>query len=172
MQMDAPRCAVQARLTLRAEEREVFIVRTYLENRSINKTAQELNESEYYIRKAIKRFKSALDRAVRTNGSENPSYLPSYNPRDTGTRHIYVARCGDAYKIGVAADPGKRIAAMSTSSARPILLLYSRLCKDAHAEEKRLHARFADRRIRGEWFNLTPDDLAEISNGKISRTTG
>jgi hypothetical protein len=33
---------------------------------------------------------------------------------------------------------------------------------DAEATEKQLHCRFADQRVRGEWFDLSVDDLHTI----------
>jgi hypothetical protein len=70
---------------------------------------------------------------------------------------IYVIRSGDFVKIGKANDPQKRIADLQT--AHPVKLeLLATLPGDKWLE-KQFHNRFSDRRITGEWFRLTDEEV-------------
>lgn len=75
---------------------------------------------------------------------------------------VYIVRGESYYKIGYSEDPAKRIAVMNTKAPFPLYTIFLIPTEDKYACEKALHARFANRRTQGEWFALTPDDLAEI----------
>lgn len=65
---------------------------------------------------------------------------------------IYFVRepAADRVKIGVSADPWKRLRYMQTGS--PGALHMEAVCAGGKAEEAALHERFRDRHARGEWF--------------------
>jgi hypothetical protein len=60
-------------------------------------------------------------------------------------------------KIGYAAHPHLRLAALQVASAEPLELL-AWLEGDRNLE-RAAHAHFADSRLRGEWFEPTPELL-------------
>ncbi|WP_435844243.1 GIY-YIG nuclease family protein [Streptomyces griseoluteus] len=64
-----------------------------------------------------------------------------------------------AVKIGTSADPEGRLRSLQTGQPVELSLLWT--CDGDY--ERALHARFAEYRIRGEWFDLTPlgDDQVE-----------
>lgn len=68
------------------------------------------------------------------------------------------------YKIGRTVNPDDRIRTFSVRL--PFRVEYEHLikCEDQRALEKQLHTKFADKRIDGEWFELTPDDVAYIKS--------
>lgn len=72
----------------------------------------------------------------------------------------YVAQAGDVFKIGSAGDVGVRLAQLQTGQAEQLTLVRAIRSDDAAWLERLLHQQFEGRRVRGEWFALTADDLA------------
>lgn len=77
--------------------------------------------------------------------------------------YVYVIDGGHFYyKIGKAQDPKRRLVQLQRSA--PTLLHIVHLIPTDHMTmlEGLLHTRFADCRRHGEWFELTPEDIAWI----------
>lgn len=60
----------------------------------------------------------------------------------------------DSVKIGMSNNPKKRQASLQTGSTESLLLLGT--IEGGRDVERSLHERFAEYRIRGEWFKWTP----------------
>lgn len=77
-------------------------------------------------------------------------------------QYLYLIRCQQYYKIGVASDVQSRLAQLSTGN--PFELEPVTVCgfDNASAVETVLHQRFASKRTRGEWFALDADDVTLI----------
>ena len=78
---------------------------------------------------------------------------------------VYLLECDGKTKIGVAKSISNRIASLQTGNPYEIVLLkeykvHSEVA--ARAIEKTLHSMFKDKALRGEWFNLTPEDIKLI----------
>jgi Meiotically Up-regulated Gene 113 (MUG113) protein len=72
-----------------------------------------------------------------------------------GWCYIYFISNGELVKIGRAIDVLKRLQSMQTSSAEPLTVLATFI---GNVElEHLIHRRFASDRLKGEWFNATPD---------------
>jgi|GEM_PF-6182130 hypothetical protein len=85
--------------------------------------------------------------------------------------YIMEDRRNGTFKIGRSKTPGKRERTLQ-SEVPEIVLRFSVPAADDH--ERRLHDRFDPKRLRGEWFNLTEDELLWIvsflkKNGDVSR---
>lgn len=65
-------------------------------------------------------------------------------------------------KIGKTNKPADRIGHFDTMLPFNVNVLHIMPSKDCTALETMLHRRFADKRVRGEWFKLTADDIAWI----------
>lgn len=66
-----------------------------------------------------------------------------------------------ACKIGVTTDIAARFSAMQVCTWRELTLAYSvrlETVDDAMKIESVAHAEFMDKRLRGEWFEITPED--------------
>ena len=63
-------------------------------------------------------------------------------------------------KIGIAADPARRLESLQVGNPVALRLLAHR--PGALELEMDLHRRLAAFRIRGEWFNAVPDVMAEV----------
>lgn len=108
----------------------------------------------------IKRSKQ-LDRAFRRIEVSGPRRPPTRK-----STHVYVIVAGDKLKIGIATDPRHRAAQLRTASAVPLVLMRT-VCTDKAARiETVLHERYADHRIRREWFDAAPvlTDLMGLSD--------
>lgn len=76
--------------------------------------------------------------------------------------HLYLIQCGALFKIGIAHNVGQRMKQLRTSNPLEMQLLHTLLfeCKqDAHTMELALHRHFSNRRVSGEWFNLSPSEV-------------
>jgi len=95
-------------------------------------------------------------------------YRPDSPPDELATgrkrrRYVYFFQLGGTdgkIKIGIARDPGKRMASFKTHFDKPLKILgvIEGNCKT----ERALHQRFADDRLHGEWFKPTQSLLDYI----------
>ena len=82
-------------------------------------------------------------------------------PFDAAVR-VYFIQCGTTgpVKIGMARDVRKRMATLQTACPFDLRLLAA---IDGSADlERELHQRFAEHRLRGEWFLPVPELLAHV----------
>jgi hypothetical protein len=75
---------------------------------------------------------------------------------------VYLVRCHDFTKIGIADNIKKRLNALRVGNPYPVELLYSIELENVYKAERYLHERYADCRTRGEWFSLTDAQVEEI----------
>jgi len=86
---------------------------------------------------------------------------------------VYVLRAESGhYKIGRTKSPDSRMKTFSVKLPFRVeyeLLIRSDNCREL---EKGLHARFSDRRVDGEWFALSPEDIEALKQeyGNIPAT--
>ena len=75
---------------------------------------------------------------------------------------VYFIRSADIdlVKIGSATEPQKRLAALQTGC--PGMLTLERVLPGGRIEERALHAQFAARKLRGEWYRLSPREVATL----------
>lgn len=76
--------------------------------------------------------------------------------------YIYVIQSGDHYKIGRTNDLDRRMGELKLQPPQPPRTIMAIAVGNAPAAEKSLHQYFAPRRTNGEWFQLTPEELATI----------
>lgn len=93
---------------------------------------------------------------------------PLNRPSDTGKPghrggFIYLMSNGKHVKIGMTRKSLKaRMAGLQTSSPIGLTLIWSSYYADVLEEETALHAQYAAKRVRGEWFDLSSDEIARI----------
>lgn len=74
-------------------------------------------------------------------------------------QYLYLIKCQQYYKIGVANDVRARLAQLSTGNPFELNVLAVYGYENAEVVERALHQRFTNRWERGEWFSLDPEDL-------------
>lgn len=66
------------------------------------------------------------------------------------------------FKIGRTNNPGHRMTDFGVLLPFKISIVHIIPCQDSHALESQLHQKYRNRRVRGEWFALTNEDVSEI----------
>lgn len=85
-------------------------------------------------------------------------------PEPSNPGYVYVLRGEKVYKIGRAKDPYKRSEQLAIQLPYEVELVSVYDAVDYIAAEKAAHAAFADRRLNGEWFDLTDGDLLALDD--------
>lgn len=87
-------------------------------------------------------------------------------PEKKARQQVYVISAGDTVKIGRATDPIHRLNGMQIGSPVDLRLLWCIVCPDAHQLEASLHARYAEHKVRGEWYRAAPvvADLTRLAD--------
>lgn len=73
---------------------------------------------------------------------------------------VYLLHCQGRYKIGMSTTGVRsRVSAIQTASPYPVELVCVIWTYSPAELERALHKRFASKRISGEWFDLSADDV-------------
>ena len=73
---------------------------------------------------------------------------------------VYMLRAGRSYKIGCSRAPQQRVHDLQQALPEKANLVHAIDTDDPHGIEAYWHRRFAEKRLRGEWFRLTAEDVA------------
>lgn len=100
----------------------------------------------------------------QVNSRARASRFPA--PVDWQDKHgyVYLIHDGELYKIGISIHPGKRLSQIRYENGRECSLLVLIESPDYKSLELELHEKFSSKRIKGEWFDLEPDDIAWITS--------
>lgn len=104
--------------------------------------------------KIIPRYTRRLNPPERT--ATKTKTIERYYPNAAKTYLMRDENTG-CTKIGKSVNP--RVRERTLLSDKPTITLFM-ICDNL--VEKELHAKYADKRVRGEWFNLTSEDIADI----------
>lgn len=77
-------------------------------------------------------------------------------------KYIYIAQDSDkgVIKVGVSSNPGERLKQLQTGNSSDLTLVYvSDSCQQAFEVESKIHEKFANSHIRGEWFKIKPNKV-------------
>lgn len=80
----------------------------------------------------------------------------------SGFVYLVAANRGTGVKIGWAVDPKKRLSQLQSGTREKLRLVYSRESTAAHRAERIAHREVADRRIRGEWFDVAHGEAKRV----------
>lgn len=76
---------------------------------------------------------------------------------------LYLMRAENGLiKIGIAANPQKRLGEINVGSPIEVVLLHAFPDVLARTSETEFHRLFASKRVKGEWFSLDDNDIAYI----------
>lgn len=82
--------------------------------------------------------------------------------------YVYVIKFGNAYKIGYSREPKERIQSIARSYEREpklpfkVKVLFIKKYNNPETVEKRMHEYFKNKRLSGEFFALSNNDLELI----------
>lgn len=75
--------------------------------------------------------------------------------------YVYLVKMGEHYKIGISKSPEKRLGEF-TKLPNELEKICVVKVKGYKRIEEYLHEHFADKRVRGEWFELNEEDIEYI----------
>ena len=122
---------------------------------AIHEAAVELSMESPLLAYRTRRQKEidAKLRSIRMADAGTPTTRPAAG-------FIYLARSADGkYKIGHSRDVRKRMQSLQTGVHKKLQLVAKVKTSNCSALERICHRRFAAKRLRGEWFNLTENDI-------------
>jgi hypothetical protein len=157
-------------------------VRLNMPERTLRRKAREfgtcriLGRAMIFLPEDVSAFMSMMsvanvddDRKTRRKLAEQRAYrimLGVEKPAPTNYGHIYYVAANDRVKIGFAKNVKKRLAALSTTSPVPLVLLASH--RGSQKKEREIHRLFAEYRLTGEWFRLDGELKEHIQTLKPS----
>lgn len=81
--------------------------------------------------------------------------------------HIYLIQADTGhYKIGRSRNVPERMKLFSVKLPFNFEMIHQFPCQDMYAAESDLHEIFSDKRINGEWFSLSSEDVSILTNVK------
>jgi hypothetical protein len=94
--------------------------------------------------------------------TKGPKFTPLENKQEKG--YIYLLAWNGNTKIGMTTrHPGKRLEEISPKMPTKPKLIFFYECGDVRSEERKLHNRFSEKRVNGEWFTLSERDIEYIA---------
>jgi len=90
---------------------------------------------------------------------KDPDEWEWYDPGDL--RKIYLISDGRRTKIGISIDPPTRMAFLQVGASDELTLLHS--WPGTYEMETEIQDRYAHKHWRGEWYNLSEEDIRVIS---------
>ena len=90
---------------------------------------------------------------------------PDPEPRITDA--VYLMKFGRFFKIGCSATPEQRVSDLQRGLPERAKLLHIIRTDDPYGIEAYWHRRFAEKCARGEWFRLTPEDVAAFRHRRF-----
>jgi hypothetical protein len=86
-------------------------------------------------------------------------------------RYVYVVKCGEFYKVGVADNYKHRIATLQAATPYPIEFVKAWQAKDAEFQERAIHGLLWRFHERGEWFKLPIEIVLAFGNTDLHPIT-
>jgi Meiotically Up-regulated Gene 113 (MUG113) protein len=87
---------------------------------------------------------------------------PPKKPPAPRRGYVYILKGDKYYKIGRTANINQRLTPMTVKAPFPLEVVILSPSEDMAHTEKALHARFADKHRKGEWYDLTEQDITSI----------
>jgi len=138
--------------------------------RSLRDIGAQFGVTEGAIRKRAKR--DGWERTPSPTRGKSDVVLGMEEEQLERPGFVYVVYIADTagerfYKIGMAASFTPRFQAHQCASPFAIGVACAYYVGNMRHEERYLHARFRENRVRGEWFRLDASDLREIATRSL-----
>lgn len=90
------------------------------------------------------------------------AYIPTAEKKPVEQNgYVYVIKMENSYKIGISKTPKSRLQAFTSLPYKVDTIMVEKVI-GYDKREKELHEHFADKRVRGEWFELNEEDIEYI----------
>jgi hypothetical protein len=120
------------------------------------------NKERAYILKLEARIASLEETTTSLKGAVD--LLNQELATTKGWGFVYLMKGDSYYKIGYSKRPPQRRVDISPKLPFELQLIHAIEADNARALEMQLHERFTEKRLRGEWFRLTEQDVAYIKS--------
>lgn len=120
-------------------------------------------------------IRQAVEARLAELGITDPAQVATFKRTRKASRPsvVYLIRAANGLvKIGKTFNVVKRFNTLNIGSPLDLEVVGVIHSENANEIERDLHARFADRRVKGEWFNLSSDDLAQVNQFYIVTPVG
>jgi len=139
---------IQSKAEARRKEQEELDLNKWLENRTKHEAPDKIKHIfEYY-------------------GIEPKDTPEASQVLNDGSSFIYVIRCESFVKIGIAENVEYRLSIMQVGNPFELSLLKKFPSHEPKRDEAWLHNKYIRYHVRGEWFQLPPDILANLLDMK------
>lgn len=96
---------------------------------------------------------------------EESEYNKDKRKSNIGTlKPIYLLQSESLYKIGIAKDVDSRWKSINNLPYEVNIISYSDLINNPNKIEAELHNKYKNKRVNGEWFSLSPEEVEEVRN--------
>ncbi len=108
----------------------------------------------------------------RLSGSARERVFPVQDKRTLNPREgfVYLFKGSQFCKIGMAVDVPSRKAAVEKQCGEKLELVHTIASADYNQAERDLHVKYKTKRVKGEWFDLSPEDISEFCSISEMRT--
>jgi hypothetical protein len=133
--------------------------------KTLRQIADEHSISHVAINKRAKRDGWTRDIAAKIQAKQGVPLAPKDEMSTAGFVYVIFIDSGVRrfYKIGMAKRFDARFDQHQCASPFDICVAICYFTGNMRLEEKYLHAQFSEKRVRGEWFELTGEDLVVIT---------
>lgn len=83
--------------------------------------------------------------------------------RETGYVYLVLAPSSGLHKIGLSTAPVRRMVGINAAAGEKCVLIHTIKTNDAPRLEREFHDAHAAKRVSGEWFRLTAEDVAAFA---------
>lgn len=96
---------------------------------------------------------------------EAPEPKPDSNGAQAG--HVYLIKSDNFYKVGFSVHAGARERQLAIQLPEKVSTVHVIATDDPPGIEAYWHSRFAEKRVNGEWFKLSREDIAAFKRRKF-----
>lgn len=109
-------------------------------------------------------FDAELLNLIKSKIADEP--VSEYDEKSLQNGSVYLLQSGSHYKIGRSSEIERRIKQVSIAMPEKVELVHTIQTDDAVGIELYWHRRFSEKRMNGEWFNLSPADVRAFRRRK------
>lgn len=122
--------------------------------------------------KKSKELASIVSEAKAKLGIEDETSKPAPKKKQRSRAgYVYLVKSVTGfYKIGRTVNPHNRLRTFNVKLPFEIEYEHVIQTNNMYALESKLHAQFADKRVNGEWFNLTDSDVGQIKQQNFTKS--
>jgi predicted transcriptional regulator of viral defense system len=84
------------------------------------------------------------------------------NAGDTAIQGVYILRCNNLYKISKSNNVARRVTQLIAAMPHETIHVHTIPSDQPIVTEQEFHARYADKRYKGDWFELDMFDVDEL----------